>query len=477
MIEVNIWLPTAHLFSKRITHGILGPILASEDRGENVGHVNFVLTLDERSASYEYIEQEPHGLMVEKSLAILPETVVRENNRFFKQKFVKSFQVTHSFWPKEKPSNTALLRDFLSMLHLGSGGRGVSPEFSEHRSDMKREDTGEKSAHIQHDKEALLSLCQKKQRNLALAVDASDLECDLENKKTWEVNLEQLSQEKDNLEIEGIRRKELFITRVDELKKADFSLENNLNELDKKLNFYHRKLSYLEKISHPDNKTEIEIKAIKDTLNDLYEKQENIRLQRDKLTQYLELLQLADQQELSSYKNKINQIEIALAYYQRNLKEANERINGRDENDLQLIKGRYKEKVDLTLRREHFLKKSLETEGRHPDHSLSLPTSESGLAFYVDEAAVLKAMREENLRAYSLLLNNCVKSVKRCLLNGISHIKVDLRNNGVAESFFKLEKVETCKGFRTWARQLDRELANLNYQLKEAENPIAVALA
>lgn len=49
MIEVNIWLSTAFLFKKRIKHKFFGPLLASEDKGENVGHVNFTIEIDERT--------------------------------------------------------------------------------------------------------------------------------------------------------------------------------------------------------------------------------------------------------------------------------------------------------------------------------------------------------------------------------------------------------------------------------------------
>lgn len=56
MIEVNIWLSTASLFKQRVKHKFFGPLLASHEKGENVGHVNFNIEIDERvKESFDFI--------------------------------------------------------------------------------------------------------------------------------------------------------------------------------------------------------------------------------------------------------------------------------------------------------------------------------------------------------------------------------------------------------------------------------------
>ncbi|HII0666212.1 TPA: hypothetical protein ACYYI5_001422 [Legionella pneumophila] len=73
MIEVNIWLSTAFLFKKRIKHKFFGPLLASEDKGENVGHVNFTIEIDERTKnSFDFIEKHGPELGAKKNIACRP---------------------------------------------------------------------------------------------------------------------------------------------------------------------------------------------------------------------------------------------------------------------------------------------------------------------------------------------------------------------------------------------------------------------
>lgn len=49
MIQVNVWLSTTQILGRRIKNRFFGPLLAAEDKGENIGHANFVMELNERS--------------------------------------------------------------------------------------------------------------------------------------------------------------------------------------------------------------------------------------------------------------------------------------------------------------------------------------------------------------------------------------------------------------------------------------------
>ncbi|WP_026069316.1 hypothetical protein [Legionella tunisiensis] len=102
--------------------------------------------------------------------------------------------MSHSFWPDLKPSAANLVKDVLHLMHLGSGSKGVEPEFAHHYSDMEREELGQLLV-IQHQVPDLDKLQIEKEANLALAAEASELESNLEIKTNLLVEIEQLEQE------------------------------------------------------------------------------------------------------------------------------------------------------------------------------------------------------------------------------------------------------------------------------------------
>lgn len=69
---------------------------------------------------------------------------------YYKRKTLRSVQVTHSFWPEERPTSGALACDFFNLLHLAPKSKGTKPEISDHDSDMKREESNSHSLTIEH---------------------------------------------------------------------------------------------------------------------------------------------------------------------------------------------------------------------------------------------------------------------------------------------------------------------------------------
>ncbi|WP_026069317.1 hypothetical protein [Legionella tunisiensis] len=84
MITVNIWLPTAQIFGKKINHNIFAPLVATQRENENVGHANFQLTLDERSNAYEQLLHSKSPL-VDKTLRVVPTLVKGKERAYYTQ--------------------------------------------------------------------------------------------------------------------------------------------------------------------------------------------------------------------------------------------------------------------------------------------------------------------------------------------------------------------------------------------------------
>lgn len=167
---------------------------------------------------------------------------------------------------------------------------------------------------------------------------------------------------------------------------------------------------------------------------------------------------------MQQVEKKLQQVELAMNHRVEDLKKLDITINGRDENDLKELQEEAHRRKEYTSRKEQFIKSRDFTEGRHPDYSVTLPTAESGLTYYVDEVKILKAMQEERGQNYSIVFNNCATSAKRCLLAGIDEkLRAKLKETGLDSKFFEISKVETCQSLRNWARTLDSKLTELNF--------------
>lgn len=421
MIQVNAWLPTTHLLGKRIKNRFFGPLLASEEDGENIGHANFVMELDERSPGYTKLDDKASALLIKKSILYTPEVAVGKAGTYYQRKTLKSVQVTHSFWPKDRPSAGELAHGFFNFLHLAPKNKGVKPEISNHDSDMIREEEGNAPTHvIEHAlyKASMQKIEEDKKRNLDETVRVWNLDGDLDNKKIIEEKLKHLMEKQDTLIAE--------------------------------------------------------IECANQELSDLQKEKVNLSQEEGELEKHTEQVQGVSQEQLQKNQQELKQVNKEISVFQIQLQELNARLQNMDEKTIALLKSNVQERSDFLSRKEFFLKNLNKTEGRHPDHSINLPTSESGLRYFVNELEVIKAMQNESNENYCLIQNNCAKSVKRCLLAGIQHLKKELKENGVPSSFFKFQPIETTNGVYKWARKLEHELVKLNTSLELDESPLSL---
>lgn len=468
MIQVNVWLSTTQIFGKRIKNRFFGPLLAS-DGDENIGHANFYMELNERSRGFAKLEDNPSHFFVKKGLSYVPELAEGKAGKYYRRKTLRSVEVTHSFWPKITPSRSQLAQDFFHFLHLAPKCKGVKPEISDHESDMQREVMGKGSTHpIEHPyyQEGIQKVDKDKKENLNNIVKTWNLDSDLDNKKNIEAQLKALVAKQQDLITLRDDLSKRCQQELDQLKEKTDNLTRMLAKNKQRIAFLYNKSSYLEKICSPGNITYNEMKSVIQMLDKL--QKENLELSRE----LAELEKMRIQQD-SAYQDQIqeNQTEIdrinkEMRNLQVQLGELSEKLQNLDEKKMEVLKSEINERADFLSRQEMLIKKLYKTDGRHPDHSINLPTSECGLPYFVDELEVIKAMENERNENYTLIKNNCAKSVKRCLLAGIEHLRTVL-----PKSFFKYQPIETTNGVYKWAKALEQELRKLNMKLDVDKTP------
>ncbi|WP_454783744.1 coiled-coil domain-containing protein [Legionella sp. WA2024007413] len=464
MIQVNVWLSTTQILGKRIKNRFFGPLLASEDKGEHIGHANFVMELNEHSPGFAKLEDKSSILCAKKSLCYVPEAIVGQSGRYYKRKALRSVQVTHSFWPEERPSSGELFRDFFNLLHLAPKAKGTKPEISDHDSDMKREDSNSRTLAIEHPayRKKQKKIDDAKRINLDATVKVWNIDGDIDNRRTAVEKLNQLIIKQQNLILSYNQLVEHSQTELDALKKTKNEIAAQVLKNTKKTIFPTRLLNYLNKITKPDAKTIAEIFRLTLELNDLQKENETLNQALVVLEKNIEQTQINYQAQLKTSQEELDQTAKEIILLQSQIQELNQRINGMDETAVELLKANVRNRADFLSRKENLLLNSNKTEGKHPEHSIQLPTSESGLRYHINELAVINAMEKESNESYCFIQNNCAKSVKRCLLAGIQHLKAELKKNGVSDSFFKPQAIETTNGVYKWARSLERELNKLN---------------
>lgn len=466
MIQVNVWLSTTQIFGKRIKNRFFGPLLAS-DGDENIGHANFYMELNERSRGFAKLEDNPSHLFVKKSLSYVPELVEGNAGKYYRRKTLRSVEVTHSFWPKSTPSRSQLAQDFFHFLHLAPKCKGVKPEISDHESDMQREVIGKGSTHpIEHPyyQEGLKKVDKDKKENLDKIVKTWNLDSDLDNKKNIQAQLNTLLSKQHELISLRDDLSKSCQKALDELKEKTDNLTNKLVKNNQKITFLHKKSSILEKIYNPANNTYREMKSVIQMLDMLQKKNLELSEELAELEKMRIQKQSAYQEQMQVNQTEIDQVDKEMSRLQVQLGDLNEKLQNIDETKIAALKSEINERADFLSRQEMSIKTLYKTDGRHPDHSISLPTSECGLRYFVDELAVIKAMENERNENYMLIKNNCAKSVKRCLLAGIDHLRTVL-----PKSFFKYQPIETTNGVYKWARALEQELTKLNMKLNVDE--------
>lgn len=460
MIEVNIWMSTALLFKKRIKHKFFGPLLASEDKGENVGHVNFTIEIDERTKtknSFDFIEQHGSELRAKKTLRVVPTKATTTSPPNIESShliptIVKSDIVSHSFWPDGRPSKSETIK-----------GKAVKPQFKTHEEDMIAEDSITAMT-ITHRKSALAEIDKEKMEILDFLVEISDLEVSLEQRSLFVDDLKKLQLEKDELIKQQKQLTNSHQTQLKDLKGQLAKLELHLNKTNSQITATERTLNYLNKLEKPDPKTKEQLIELTEKLVKLKKERETTISSQHEINELILKSGLTNHEDMQKIEKKLQQVELAMNYRIEDLKKLDIKINGRDENDLKELQEEGRRRKEYTSRKEKFIKSRDFTEGRQPDYSVTLPTAESGFTYYVDEVKILKAMQEERSQNYSFLFNNCASSAKRCLLAGIDEkLRAKLKETGLDSKFFEISKVETCKSLRDWARTLDSKLTELNF--------------
>ncbi|HIG0327158.1 TPA: hypothetical protein ACX87D_001027 [Legionella pneumophila] len=460
MIEVNIWMSTALLFKKRIKHKFFGPLLASEDKGENVGHVNFTIEIDERTKtknSFDFIEQHGSELRAKKTLRVVPTKATTTSPPNIESShliptIVRSDIVSHSFWPDARPTKSETIK-----------GKAVKPKFKTHEDDMIAEDSVTAMT-ITHRKSALDEISREKMEDLDFLVEISDLEVNLEQRILFMDDLKKLQLEKDELIKQQKQLTNSYQTQLKDLKGQLAKLEVHLNKTNGQITATERTINYLNKLKNPDPKTKTQLIELTEKLIKLKKEFETTINSQHEISALISKSELTYHEDLQQVEKKLQQIELAMNHRIEDLKKLDIKINGRDENDLKELQEEARRRKEYTSRKEQFIKSRDFTEGRHPDYSVTLPTAESGFTYYVDEVKVLKAMQEERSQNYSFLFNNCASSAKRCLLAGIDEkLRAKLKETGLDSKFFEISKVETCKSLRDWARTLDSKLTELNF--------------
>ncbi|WP_454780771.1 hypothetical protein [Legionella sp. WA2022007384] len=469
MIQVNVWLSTTQILGRRIKNRFFGPLLASEDKGENIGHANFVMELNERSPGYAKLDDNSSPLFAKKSLCYVPEATRGASGMYYRRKALRSIQVTHSFWPEERPSSGELVRDFFNLLHLAPKAKGIKPEISDHDSDMKREESNNRTFSIRH---PALSSAQKKiddakKNNLDDTIRVWNIDGALDKKKSAVEKLNQLTIKQQTLFASHNQLLENSQVELGLLKKKKDEIKAEILKNTRKTLFPTKILNYLNKISTPDAKIFAEISRITHELNGLQKENETLNQAFITLEKNIAQTEINYQAQLNQNQEELDKTAKEIIVLERKIQAINERINGMDENAVELLKVNVRDRADYLSREENLVLSSNKTEGKHPEYSIQLPTSDSGLRYHINELAVINAMTKESNESYCFIQNNCAKSVKRCLLAGIQHLKADLKKNGVPDSFFKAHALETTNGVYKWARSLERELNKLNCRPKK----------
>ncbi|ASQ45214.1 hypothetical protein [Legionella clemsonensis] len=476
MIEVNVWMPTTKLFGKRIKSA-LGSFFSAAFN-ENAGHVNFLLTVPEGTAAFQKMEARHYDLTVEKSVMIVGQSFPEKpvlglpsagTLKFWQPQKIRVNGVTHSFWPA-KSSKKSVFQDILYFMHLLPRAKGVPSEIASHEEDMEREALPKERFCIKHnvlldstgrEKKGLTPLQKEKLKNQELAIKVNELEVALEKK-------EKLQQEIHHL----ISRKEDLLAQITDVEQAYSNKNSQQNDelydqyekLQQQEKFLLRKLSYLEKIENFDEQTLNEHLKLHEQLFTLRQQKSTIEMQTEVMEQ---LLRTENEQHQTNLNNLQSTLQLLLAEInaaQNSLNDLEaEILQGQTIGKITGLKALHKMQVDALQREENFRAQNKVTTGKMPDHTVKLPTKDSGLVFYVDEELVLEAMQDEQKKNYSFIHSNCAASAKRCLLAGIMPIKKQLISDaGFTEDDFIVHTPETCKSMRAWMKKLEGGLTKLN---------------
>ncbi|MDX1837566.1 hypothetical protein DIZ81_06465 [Legionella taurinensis] len=470
MITVNIWLSTTQLFNKRITHRYFGPLLASQDNNEHIGHVNIQLEITENSMHFAYSQTalEPlKGKATLKTIAV-PVDEKKESHASHKPQWVRCNSFTLSFWPEDRPK---LLKEaahlFFKLTDSKPRVKGVKPEFKTHAEDMLLEETAPQPVTIKHPtlhyrKDNAISLqLQKLKREL---IEFADLHAMLPlSQFKLEENREQqkkLLQQKQALDLSHTQKMQQLQYELQKNRKAQQKTQTQLTR--KKT--VHR---YLSRLEQRDDQSNAQFLALTKEINKLTKQQQRLVHEEEGLLRTQKKLEKHYHRDNQSLDEQLVQRQQEEQEWRGQLDGATLRLNGRDEEEMKILRAQY---IDLSLRENAFLAaESQVTTGRHPDMTLYLPAADS-VTIGLDEKKIMQAMAEEKDQTYSFIVNNCASSVKRCLLAGIDNaLKKQLQDQGLEPDFFKVKKIETCQSLKKWTKTLEHHLIMLNAAAHRSE--------
>lgn len=477
MITVNIWLSTTQLFSKRITHSYFGPLLASQDNNEHIGHANLQLEITENSAHFAYSQTvlEPlKGQATLKTIAV-PVDDKKEGHASHKPQWVRCNSFILSFWPEERPK---LLKEaahlFFKLTDSKPRIKGIKPEFKTHTEDMLLEETAAQPVTIKHPtlhyrKDNAISLLQQKlKRELTEFADLHAM-----------LPLSQLKLEENREQQKKLlqQKQTLDLNHTQEMQQLQYELQKNRKTQQKTQTQLTRKKTvhrYLYNLEQRDDQSMAQFLALNKEINKLTKQQQRLVHKEEGLLRTQKKLEKhyrCDSQNLDKQLLQRQQEENEL---KKQLDDAVLRLNGRNENDIKILRAQY---IDLSLRENQFIRaESQVTTGRHPDMTLYLPAADS-VTIGLDEKKIMQAMKEEKDQTYSFIVNNCASSVKRCLLAGIDDaLKKQLQEQGLEPDFFRVKKIETCQSLKKWTKTLERHLIELNAATHRFDNTPAVNL-
>lgn len=463
MITVNIWLSTTKLFNHRITHSYFGPLLASQENNEHIGHANLQLEITDNSPHFAYSQTvlEPlRGKPTLKTIGV-PVAKKKENHASLEPQLVRCNSFTLSFWPDERPK---LIKEaaqlFFKMTNSKPRVKGIKPEFKTHQEDMLLEETASKPITMTHPSLQYNRDNPLHRRQQALKQELGELN-ELHNTLTLYTA---------NLKANGLKQEKLLQqkkTLTSQHMQAMQPLQEDLQKNKERQKITQKQLSrkktvlrYLDTLEQRDEQSNKQFLTLTREMNKLTRRQEQLQQKEKKLLQSEKDMNLAYTHNVEELQEQLSRQQQEGVAFKKQIDDTTLLLNGRDESYLKALRAEY---IDLRLRENTFInEKSETTVGRHPDLTLYLPVADSK-TIGLDEKKILKALEEENGQTYSFFTNNCASSVKRCLLAGIDKtLQRQLEDAGLAPDFFQVKKIETCQSLKRWTKTLEHHLIELN---------------
>lgn len=463
MITVNIWLSSTKFFNHRITHSYFGPLLASRENNEHIGHANLQLEITDNSPHFAYSQTVLDPLRGNATLKTIgvPVAIKKENHASLEPQLVRCNSFTLSFWPDERPK---LIKEaahlFFKVTNMKPRVKGVKPEFKTHAEDMLLEETAPEPIRITHSSLRYNQHNPLHQHQQALKQELSELH-DLHNT----LNLNQVKLKANSLQQEQLlqQKETLTIQHMQAMQQLQQDLQENKESqqtTQKQLSRKKTVLRYLDKLEQRDEQSNKQFLTSTKEMNRLARRQERLQKKEKKLLQSEKDMSLAYMGDAEKLQEQLLHQQQDGIEFKKQIDETTILLNGRNDAYLKALRAEY---IDLCLRENKFIsEKSETTVGRHPDLTLYLPAADS-TTIGLDEKKILKSLEEENGQTYSFLTNNCASSVKRCLLAGIDEaLQKQLEDAGLAPDFFQVKKIETCQTLKKWTKILEHHLIELN---------------